>query len=69
MTFKARMMVENPGEIDMTLKLTMSIAEWEKLRDQLGRDHPSWRLTAAITDMMSAAKKVYYASDEPVGNS
>jgi len=60
---KARFMIENPQEIECTMKLTMSVKEWEKLRDQLESKWPSSRLQQAITQVLSEARKVYYAND------
>jgi len=60
---KARFMIENPQEIECTMKLTMSVKEREKLRDQLESKWPSSRLQQAITQVLSEARKVYYAND------
>ena len=57
-------MIENPQEIEATLKLTMSIKEWEDLRDQLENKWPSSRLSDYITDVITQARKVYYAEQE-----
>lgn len=32
---KARFMIENPDEVEATLKITMTVKEWTELRDQL----------------------------------
>lgn len=63
MTIRARMKVEKPEELVMTLTLTMSMKEWEDLRGQLGQGYPTWRLTSAINNMLSAARKIYFAPD------
>ena len=60
---KARMMVERPDEIEMTLKLTMSMKEWDELREQLKLSHPSSELVRAINVMLSNARKVYFAPE------
>lgn len=60
---KARFMIESPQEIECTMKLTMSIKEWESLREQLENKWPSSRLQQAITQVLSEARKVYYAND------
>ena len=64
MMLRARMMVEQPDNIDMTLKLTMSIKEWCELRDQLNSGYPSWRLSSAITSMLVDARQVFYPPAE-----
>lgn len=61
---KARFMVERPAEIEMTAKLTMTMAEWEDFREQLSNKWPSSRLSSVITEMLSDARRVYYASPE-----
>ena len=60
---KARFMIENPQEVECTMKITMSVKEWENLRDQLENKWPSSRLSSAITQVLSEARKVYYAKD------
>jgi hypothetical protein len=60
---RARIMVENPDEIEMTLKLTMSIKDWCQLRDDLSKAYPAWKLSHAITEMLSRARKVFHTPD------
>ena len=57
---RARFMFENPQEIEATMKLTMSVKEWEDLRDQLCEKWPSSRLSSCLTDLVAAARKVAY---------
>lgn len=61
---KARLMVENPGKIEMTAKITMSIEQWEELREQLEDKWPAARLSQVITEMLLDAKRVFYASEQ-----
>ena len=61
---KARFMIEAPQEIECTMKITMSMKEWENLRDQLENKWPSSRLQQAINHVLSDARKVYYAPDQ-----
>ena len=61
---KARLMVECPGEIEMTAKLTMKMDQWEQLRDQLESKWPSSRLYSVITEMLTDARRVYYAKPD-----
>lgn len=60
---KARFMIEEPGEIQATMKITMAVKEWEELRDQLAQKWPSSRLHSAITSVIIEARKVYYAPE------
>ena len=57
---KSRFMVEKPDDIEMTMKITMSIKDWTDLRDQLEQKYPSWRLSGMITNLLSQARKVFY---------
>ena len=61
---KARYMVESPEEIEMTAKITMSAKEWDELRDQLSNKWPASRLTNIITEMLTDARRVFYANPE-----
>ena len=61
---KARFMIESPDEINATMKITMTVKEWTELRDQLDNKWPSWKLSSAISDVLSQARKVYYADHE-----
>ena len=60
---RARFFIESPDEIEATMKITMSVKEWTELRDQLEQKWPSCRLSSAITNVLIAARKVYYAPD------
>jgi hypothetical protein len=57
-------MIENPKEIECTMKITMTMSEWENLRDQLENKWPSSRLSSAITSVLIETRKVYYAKDQ-----
>ena len=60
---KARYMIESPGEVEATMKITMTMKEWEALRDQLSTVWPSSRLATAITNLLADSRKVFYADD------
>ena len=61
---KARFMIESPQAIEATIKITMTVAEWEKLRDQLAKKWPSSRLSSAITCLLCDARRVIYAPEK-----
>lgn len=61
---RARYMVENPDDIVMTARITMTAKEWLELRDQLKDAYPAWQLSGVITEMISDARKVFHASEE-----
>lgn len=56
---KTSLKVTRPNEIEFTLTATMTLARWLELQEQLSQKWPSWELSAAITDMLSQANKVY----------
>lgn len=60
---KARYMIESPQEIEATMKITMTVKEWEDLRDQLENKWPSSRLSSAITSVLMDARRVVYATE------
>lgn len=61
---KARYMLERPETIDATLKITMTVKEWEELRDQLNYAHPSWRLSSIITNLLADARRTIYPPEK-----
>lgn len=63
---KARFMLENPDEIQATMKITMRVKDWKELRDQLAQKWPSSQLSVAITSVVAEASKAYYAPDKDV---
>jgi hypothetical protein len=64
---KVRYMLENPQEVEATMKITMSVKEWETLRDQLAGAWPSSRLYTAITSVLSDARRTIYPPVEKDG--
>lgn len=61
---KARFMIESPGDVEATMKITMTVTEWENLRDQLACKWPSSRLSQAITSVLADARRVVYAEEK-----
>lgn len=60
---RARFMLEQPDDMQATMKITMSVKEWCELRDQLENKWPSSRLSQAITSVVIQARRVYYAPE------
>lgn len=60
---KTRLVIENPDQIEATIKITMTLKEWAEMRDQLSGKHPSWQLSAAINDVLSQGRRVFYATE------
>lgn len=40
------------SNIELTLSLTMSVAEWQQVHDQLIAKHPSWEVASRIAEVM-----------------
>lgn len=64
MSMSARIMIDNPAEVVVTLKLTASIKELEELRDQLVSKYPSWKFSQILTDAITKARTVVYSETE-----
>lgn len=54
---RAKIAFENPEQIRATISLTMTLADWKKLRDQLTSAWPSSDLGYAITDLLHKGRK------------
>lgn len=55
--------LENPGEIHATLKVTMPLKEWIKLRDQLAKENyerPAYILRDHIDELLTQATMKFY---------
>ncbi|WP_186095645.1 hypothetical protein [Burkholderia gladioli] len=61
---KAKFKIERPDDVPMTLTLTMTGGQWKKLRDQLPREYPSWKLSSVITEMVNQASAVFEDTKE-----
>ena len=61
---KARMKIESPDEVMVTLTITMTAKKWCELRDQLKTDWPSWELSSAITNLLGNVRKIIWDDSE-----
>ncbi len=57
---KARFNATNPEEINFSMNLTMSLKEWEQLRDQIHDKYPGFELASVISNMVVQANKSYW---------
>lgn len=48
-----------PNEIEFSLTVTMTLKEWVNLKAQMSKDWPSWKLSAAISDMVLEATRTF----------
>lgn len=44
--------VEQPETAKVALTITMPLAEWKLLREQLTADYPAWKLSQAISGLV-----------------
>ena len=56
---KAKFKITNPGEIECTMAITMPLAAWKRLKEQLTGAHPSWKLQGAINELVYKAEKEF----------
>ena len=61
---QARFKLENPKAIEATLTLTLTLEQWERLREQLEYNWPGSDLRNVITDLLAQARKVYWPNEE-----
>ena len=52
--------IEKPDEVEATMTITMKIKEWRALKNQLGTDWPSWKLSSHISSVVSLANKTFF---------
>lgn len=60
----ARMKIEKPDDVEVTLTVTMSAKKWCELRDQLKSEWPSWELSSAISNMLGNVRKIVWDESE-----
>ena len=56
-------MIDEPAKIECTMKLTMTLQEWQELREQLASKWPACELSRLITDLLTQARRVYYPTE------
>lgn len=55
------MMIENPDNIELTIKITMKTKEWDIIRNQLDeKTSEGWYFAKAITEAFSQIRKIVY---------
>lgn len=61
---KTRMKIENPGDVEVTLTVTMKASEWEGLRDMLPNKHPGSELGYRINELLAQVRKILWADGD-----
>jgi hypothetical protein len=62
---KTVMRIEKPGLVEVSLTITMSLTDWQKLRMQLSNDYPSWGLGQEIGDVVSQLENKVFKLEKP----
>ncbi len=67
---ETEMAVERPSEVLFTMRITMSLADWVALREQLGTSQqsttfPACHLQAEIRELALKAHQSFVTSEEP----
>ena len=66
MSIKATASVENPGNVLVTLKLTMTVRELRDLSNQLNVSYPSWAVASIIRQALSQVETNVLLDEKPV---
>lgn len=68
---RARMSIDKPDDVEVSMTITMSAKQWCALRDNLTVvtiDLPhysaAYKLQCAITDLLAKVRKIVWAEDE-----
>ena len=66
MLFKGTYRLTDPGEVEATLSITMSLNRWERLKKQLNTDLPSLDLSRLITRLLDHGNRHFHEKiDDP----
>ena len=55
--------IEDPGSIEATIKIRMTINRWQELREQLAAVWPSSELSSTIGDLLRQVDKEFFPRD------
>lgn len=56
-----QMKIDEPSNVNVTMTITMTVADWRNLKAQLNNQYPGWKLSQAISDMVDAVNTKFYA--------
>jgi len=63
---KSTFKMESPGKMECTLTMTMELATWKELNNQLADKYPSWQLSNVISKLLAEATKTFYEHGEVI---
>ena len=61
---KITLKAARPRNIEMTLSITMTVSEWDKVQGQLSGAYPAWQVSSAISGLISKAHQEFEPSEE-----
>ena len=64
MSAEINIFTSDTENIELTLKVTMKLKDWSKLRKQLSTDYPSWELGVRIREGVEKAMFHYNVEEE-----
>ena len=64
MSAEINIFTSDTENIELTLKVTMKLKDWSKLRKQLSTDYPSWELGVKIQRAVEHAQLNYTLEEE-----
>lgn len=64
MSVRGACQLTHPDAVECSLTLTMTLAEWKRVRADLSVQYPSWAVAALITGLIEDAEKQFYREKE-----
>ena len=61
---KAKIKITNPDKVECTLKITLPLEEWKRLKDQLESGYPAWKLGNLIARLVSKVQEEFESEGE-----
>lgn len=61
---KVNFTIEKPGDMMVTMEITMKLSEWLELQQKMNPCYETSRLSQAITSVLDRAKQSFYATGE-----
>lgn len=56
---KTEMRVADPGKVEITLTVTMPLADWKRLKADLPAAYPGWKLSEAIGSAVRSVEQTF----------
>jgi len=61
---KAAFKATDPDNTEFTMTITMTLAGWKRLRNQLGQEYPGFGIADKIANMVSVAERSVWNGQE-----